>query len=117
MYCLKVVEGTFLIKFGGEAMVAKPESYQESVKLSSEDAETSNPSSTPLLPIALGVVFGILAIVLIVGVLLLVGDLCYPSYKKNTIHCSPPKLPHTVMISGSWDKCELGHRATACEEV
>ena len=71
---LKVLEGSFVIEFGGEAMVAKPESYQATSQLASKDDDES--SSTPVLGIALGVVFGILAVILIVGVLLLVRKFC-----------------------------------------
>ena len=70
-----------------------------------EDAETSNLSSTLILSIALGVAFEILAIILIVRVVSLVGNLCYPSY-RNTIHCSPPKLSHTSCC-----------RMTVCKEA
>ncbi len=69
----KVLEGSFVIKFGGEVMVAKPESYQATTQLSSKDDDES--SSTPVLGIALGVVFGALAVVLIVGILFVVRHL------------------------------------------
>lgn len=73
---LKVLEGSFVIEFGGEAMVAKPESYQATSQLASKDDDESSSTGTPVLGIALGVVFGILAVILIVGVLLLVRKFC-----------------------------------------
>jgi tetrahydromethanopterin S-methyltransferase subunit F len=77
---LKVLEGSFVIEFGGEAMVAKPESYQATSQLASKDDDES--SSTPVLGIALGVVFGILAVILIVGVLLLVRKFCLKNHSQ-----------------------------------
>lgn len=69
----KVLEGTFVIVFGGKAMVAKPESYQATTQLSSKDDDKTS-SSTPVLAIGLGVGLGALAFILIIGIVVMVSQ-------------------------------------------
>ena len=67
--------GEFVFEFGGETMVAKPESYDTSNRMMETEAEEKEySSSSPVLAIVLGVVFGLLAIVIIIGVLVYVRD-------------------------------------------
>ena len=72
---LKVLEGRFVIQFGGETMVAKPQSYQATSQLSNEDNDNIS-SSRSVLGIALGIVFGVLAVVVIIGIGIVVGKCC-----------------------------------------
>ena len=83
IYGLKVLEGTFVIVFGGKAMVAKPESYQATTQLSSKDDDES--SSTPVLAIGLGVGFGALAFILIIGILVMVRKVCLSKTVRSNL--------------------------------
>ena len=72
---LQVVEGEFVFEYGGQTMIAQPQSYSSALMQSGKDGKDGKDGedgSSSVLVIALVVVFSLLAVVIIVGIVLYV---------------------------------------------